>query len=118
MISAAGTRRTVITVEEHDGTITNGEPTYQTEGDWDSLKALFTVPASYQGVSGGEIIRGLQIEAGATGLIRIASTPRTRKIKPRMRIRIGDRTLNIISVIDKDGDQRELYVQVKELADA
>lgn len=117
-IAPAGTRWRIITVERHDGTIANGEPTYETEADWDSLKALYKVPAAYQGVSGGEVVRGLQMEANATGLFRVLSTPRTRSIKPRMRILMDERKMNIISVVDRDGANRELYIQVQELADS
>ena len=117
-VATAGSRRRVISVEQHDGTVTDGEPTYETDDDWDVLNTLENVPAMYRGVSGGEVIRGMQIEANATGLFRILSTTRTRAIKPRMRIRMDSRKMNILSVIDKDGDQRELWITVKELADA
>ena len=117
-IASAGMRRHVVTVEEHDGTSSGGAPTWTTEADWDSLKALFTVPAAYQGVSGGEFVRGFQVEAEATGLVRMASTPRTRRIKPKMRLRRNGRKLNILSVTDRDGEQRELWIQVREEADA
>lgn len=116
-VQSAGARRRIISVEQHDGTVTNGEPTYETDGDWDVVNTLSSVPASYMGVSGGETIRGIQIEAGATGLFRILSTTRTRAIKPRMRIQMDSRKMNILSVIDKEGDQRELFITVKELAD-
>lgn len=117
-IAAAGMRRRIISVEKHDGTVTDGEPTYETDADWDSLNALYRVPASYQGVTGGEVIRGLQMEANTTGLFRVLSTPRTRDIKPRMRIRMDGRKMNIVSVVDRDGDSRELFIQVRELGDA
>lgn len=118
MISPSGMRRRIVAIEQHDGTITNGEPTYLTDGDWDALQGMHKLPAAYMGVGGGEVIRGLQIEATATGVFRIPSTPRTRKIKPRMRVVMDGRKMNILSVVDKDGDQRELYLMVQELADS
>ncbi len=113
-----GMRRHIVKVEQHDGTVTNGEPDYTTDANWDAYEGLREVPASYQGVSGGEVVRGVQMESTATGLLRILSTPRTQKIKPKMRIRLGTRKLNILSVLDREGIERELFVQVKELGDA
>ena len=106
-IMQAGARRRVITVEQHDGTLTGGQPSYATAGDWDSVKAMLNVPVNYMGVTGGEVVRGLQMEANTTGLIRILSTPRTRSIKPRMRFVMDSRTLNIVSITDREGEQRE-----------
>jgi SPP1 family predicted phage head-tail adaptor len=117
-VTFAGARRRTITVQEHDGTLLNGQPTYNVAADWDTLSDLATVPAAYTGVSGGEVIRGLQIEANATGLFKILSTTRTRTIKPIMRIQMDGRNMNILSITDMDGDQRELWIQVKEQADA
>lgn len=117
-IARAGQRRRLIAVQQHDGTITNGQPTYETAGDWDPVNGLTEVPAYYQGVSGGEILRGMQMQADATGLFRILSTTRTRDIRPRMRIVMDSRTYNILSVIDRDGIQREMWIQTKELADS
>lgn len=112
MTARAGNRRYQITVEEHDGTVRNGEPQYEDE-HWRKLCQPY---ATYRGVSGGEVVRGRQIEADATGLLEILYTPTTKQINPQMRIRLEGRTLNIVSAIDPDGRKRELMVQVKEQA--
>ncbi len=113
-IAQAGARHRIVSVEKHDGTITNGRPTYEVDADWDVIQNLRQVPVFYQGVTGGEVVRGVQVEATATALIRMLSSPRSRQIEPRMRIRLDGRKLNVISVIDREGRQRELFVQVKE----
>lgn len=114
-----GARRVVVRVEQHDGTLLNGQPTYDTSADWDVVSTMDMVPATYEGVSGGERIRGLQIEATTDGLVTMHSTPRTRTIKPRMRLILENRTLHITSVVDKGrGVHRTLYLQVREQADA
>jgi len=118
MVVQAGARRTLIAVQEHDGTLIAGQPSYNVSGDWDTVTSMATVPAKYRGVTGGEVIRGFQVEANATGLFSILSTTRTRAIKPRMRIVMDSRNMNVLSVVDREGEQRELWIQVKEQADS
>lgn len=112
MISAAGKRRKRVTIEAHNGNRVDGQPTYRVNDDWEKL--MEGVPASYQQVSGGEQPNGFQIEAEANGLLMILSTPRSRAIKPKMRVRIGSRVMNIVNVLDIEGDERELAIQVTE----
>lgn len=112
MILAAGKRRHRITIETHNGNRVEGEPTYRVDSDWNKL--MEGVPASYQDVTGGERVRGFQMEAETNGLLMILSTPRTRSLKSKMRVKMGTRVLNIVSVLDLAGDERELAIQVSE----
>lgn len=113
MTLAAGKRKHRIRIERHDGTLVNGEPTYNVVADWDTL--FDGLPAAYQDVTGGEMIRGRQMEAHTVGLFQVLSTPRTRQIRPKMRVVMGQRTLNIVSVLDLAGDQEDLAIQVAEI---
>lgn len=112
MIAAAGKRRHRITIESHNGNRVEGEPTYRTDADWKPL--MEGVPASYQDVTGGETVRGFQMEAETNGLLTILSTPRSRAIKSKMRVKMGSRVLNIVNVLDLAGDELELAIQVSE----
>lgn len=108
----AGRRRCRIRVERHNGKLEAGEVTYHRDEDWESL--MEDLPAAYQQVSGGEVIRGRQMKAHTTGLIQILSTPRTRQIDATMRIVLAGRKLDIVSVLDLDGTQQDLSIQVSD----
>jgi len=112
MPQGAGKRRFQAVIEQYDGTITNGQPAYSTDANWDPLYRA--IPCSYVDTVGGEVVRGIHIEAEATGLVGMLSTPRTRKITPKMRIRIEGRKLNILSKRDLMGRKRELFFTVRE----
>ena len=94
---------------------------------WDLLllPAFFLPPGRPRrvlvlGVGGGENIRGQQVEAGVTSLVRIRY-PRGTRPAASMRLLIGtgatQRVLNISRVLDKDGWQRELWLHCKEIDD-
>ena len=71
------------------------------------------VPARVQAVAGGEVIRGVQVQAGVTTLI----TTRFRSdIEPPMKIIHDNRTLNVVRATDPAGTQRELSIQCNENA--
>jgi head-tail adaptor len=109
----AGRRRHVVDVQQHNGQTIAGEPTYGRDEDWETIMAC--VPATYRGVTGGESVRGRQMEPHTTGLLEILSTERTRKINSQMRLLFQGRKLNIVSVLDPDGMQRDLWIQTSEV---
>ena len=78
------------------------------------------LPAEILGVAGGERVRGQQIEAGITSLVKIRY-PRGTLPAASMRLLVGtgtsQRTLNIARVLDRDGWRRELYLQCMEVDD-
>lgn len=110
----AGDRRFTVSVEEHNGNAVEGQPTFAVDTDWNIVAGMSAVPASYEGVSGGETIRGMKMDATATGLVTVISTPRTRQITTDMRLRLGERKLNVVSALDIEGRQREVLISVKE----
>lgn len=112
MTAPAGQRRHRIDVQQHNGTVVEGEPTYGREEDWDTL---FSTLASYRGVSGGQVVRGLEMEALTTGLLEVPQSARTRQIRAQMRLLLGDRTLNVVSCLDPDGMGRDLLIQTTEV---
>jgi SPP1 family predicted phage head-tail adaptor len=68
-------------------------------------------PAEVIETGGGEAVRGQQIDATATHLVRIRYRA---GITELMRIVWGTRTLNVINARDLDGRRRELWVACKE----
>ena len=79
---------------------------------WDEYIAR-NVPAAFQIVSGGETVRGLQIEAGVTTLweLRFRSDVTTRH-----RLEFGGRQMGIVRVQDPDGQRRKILIQCREVA--
>lgn len=118
MTVAAGLRRRVVRVEQHDGTKNSaGHPDYVNDAYWRTVNGLSSLTVSLEAVSGGEVIRGRQMEATANALVRCLSTPRTRQILPKMRLVYGDRKLYVRSVLDLTGRGEDLNIQVGETAD-
>lgn len=70
------------------------------------------VPAEVIETSGGEYIRGRQVEAGIVAMVTI----RYRSgLDPTMRIKYGTRYLNIGSIIDPTGYRSELLIMCREV---
>ena len=114
MTAPAGKRRHRIDVQQHNGNVVDGEATYGRDEDWNTI--LEGVNASYRGVSGGEVIRGLQMEGLTTGVLEVLQTERTRQINQKMRLLLnGERILNIVSCLDPDGMRRDLVIQTTEV---
>lgn len=111
-VTAAGKRTKRITVERHNGNLVNSEPTYRHDADWEQVLVAW---AAYRDVTGGETVRGRQMEAHTSGLMTLPSTPRTRAISPKMRVRFGGRTLYVVNNLDADGMDRERVLQVSEV---
>lgn len=113
-VARAGKRDYIVTVQEHNGTMSHGEPTYERDEDWKTI--ITELPATYRGVTGGEVVRGRQMDPETSSVLEVLYTPRTKLINSRMRLLLGDRVLNIVSVLDVDGMKRELMIQTKETA--
>lgn len=75
--------------------------------------ALSNEPAEVIETSGGETLRGLQVDANATHLVRTRFRP-TAIGDETHRFVWGSRTLNVINVRDIDGRRRELWWQCRE----
>jgi len=103
----AGQLRHRITIETNEPTTTDGsnEPV----ADWNATHA--GVPALVTEVQGVEAWRGMKIEAITTHIVLLHWIA---AITAEMRISYGTRTLNITSVIDREGRRRELVLMCKE----
>lgn len=118
MTRAAGSRRMVVRVEQHNGNEINGELTYQNDSDWKVY--IRELPVSYKGVDpgtyGGEQLTGKQIQSIVTAIVETPTSPLTRGIKPTMRMVTTDgRKMNVVNVFDGGGSNTDLTIQVKEL---
>lgn len=102
---APGRLRSRVSIETAT-TPTNGEPnpTYTT------LAA--NLPAEVLQTSGGEYIRGRQVEAGVDALVTIRYRS---DVNPRMRVKWGTRYLNIESAVDPTGYKTELLMKCSEV---
>jgi len=72
---------------------------------------LSNEPAEVQETAGAETVRGLQVAAEATHLVRVRF--RT-GITSEHRILWGSRVLGIVNVRDVDGRRRELWISCRE----
>lgn len=88
---------------------TTGEPATT----WSNLSHGTSVPCQVLSVSGGEKRRGQQIEANVTTLV----TMRFRSdLDATMRLKYGDRYLNVVRAYDPDGSRVQTILQCKEIA--
>lgn len=86
------------------------EDTGQVLPDWTTLYA--NVPAEVMEVAGGEVIRGgIQVQATTTHVIRCRYRS---DISEEIRVLWKGRTLGITLARDRDGRQRELWIESKE----
>lgn len=101
-------------LQEHSGRLVEGEPTYGVDADWKTI--IRELPCRWQEVSGGENVRGRQMEATTTSLLTCRWSPETRAIKSKnYRLKIGSRILNIVSAVDRKGNCREIEIQASEV---
>ena len=77
-----------------------------------SYSTLATVAAEVIETTGGEWIRGRQVEAGINALVTIRWRD---DVTPRMRVKYGTRYLNIESAIDPTGYRSEMLLTCKEI---
>lgn len=116
MNRGAGNRSYVADVLMHNGRMDNNQPTLERDEDWEAV--IPNLPVSYKGVSGGETVRGRQMEANTTGLMEAAWSPAVAAVTPRMRLRgcglLGGRKFEIVNALDLEGTRRVVTIQVEE----
>lgn len=103
----------------HRITIQQSTPSRNDDGEpidsWSNLAA--NEPAEVIETSGGETIRGIQVEATATHMIRIRFRPAIADIAAEQLQAIwidrSNRVLGVINARDVDGRRRELWLQAK-----
>lgn len=107
-----GNRRYRADIEQHDGTETDdhGNPTYTTNGDWDTLVEGW--PCEILTVSGDESTSGGQATASTTHVL-YGSFSGGSQIEPDMRLNVDGVFYNVIAAYDPDGDRREIKVEAK-----
>lgn len=99
----------LVQVQQHNKKFEHGEQTLDREEDWEPFIEKLWV--EFREVSGGETIRGRQMEPNTTALLTTHYTPETAKITQTMRIKFGERILNIVNTMDIEGRKRELTIQ-------
>ena len=107
-MTRAGQLRDYVTIEVDNGSV---DVMGQHIEKWEVLAGAENVPASVLGVSGTEAQRSNQMEAVGTDLVVMRYR---RDITPKNRILFEGRTLNILSVSDRQGTKRELAIVCKE----
>jgi len=70
------------------------------------------LPAEVMETTGGETIRGRQVEANIRAVIEIRYRS---DITPDMRVKYGSRYLNIVSVVDPTGRRRKTILTCSEV---
>ena len=89
----------------------HGEVDQTDELNWETHAARW---AEIQTKGGREFWKVDKVEADVSHLIRIPYDRLTMNIDSQMRIRLGDRTINIVSVIDVDERHEVIEMQCKE----
>ncbi len=103
----------------HQVTIQQSTPSQNSDGEQvDSWAASLTKePAEVIEVAGGETVRGIQIEATATHLVRIRFRSSIADgSAEQMRMLWVDRSNRVLGIVycrDVDGRRRELWLQAK-----
>lgn len=105
------------TFQQHDGTQdSHGIPTYNTAGDWDAV--LSDWPCQMKTTNGDERLRGGQVTSETTHVL-YGDYASMSSITTDMRAVVTSSTTGttatyqIISVLDLDGEGRELRVELK-----
>ena len=106
-----GYRRHSASFFEHNGTTDDlNQRTYDNDNDW--LPVVVNWPVELVGVSGGEVLRGRQVSAESTHVL-FGEAFGGAGIEPTNRCVIAGTTYGITSVIEPDGDNMELRVELK-----
>lgn len=103
----SGTLRHRITLQQDAGTADSAGQVIENWSTW-----LANEPAEVIETGGSESLRGQQIDATATHVVRIRY--RT-GVTERLRIVWGTRVLGIVNVRDIDGRRRELWITAREV---
>jgi len=101
----------VASFSQHNGRVNEHNlPTVANPGDWRVVVREY--PCEVLSTSGGETIRGRQVTAYTTHVL-FGDYFAARNIKPDMRVKVKGMKLNIVSVLDPDGDQFEMRIECK-----
>ena len=111
MMGPIGKRQHRATFSQHDGTVdTHGNPTYATSDDWDAVVSDW--PVEMLATSGGERLRGRQVTAETTHVL-FGEYYGGNSITTDMRAVINSVIYHVVSVLDENGDSRNLRVELK-----
>lgn len=112
-----GDMRHRCTFQQHDGTVDgHGQPTYTVSGDWDA--SILDWPCKLQSTTGGERIRGRQVTAETTHVL-FGHFSHAQNATADMRAVVtssttgATTTYQVVSVLDMDGEGRELRIELK-----
>lgn len=107
-----GNRRHAARIEKHDGTqeSDHGHPSYTTPGDWDTVVESW--PCEVLTTSGGELIRGRQVQAETTHVL-FGEYFGADNVTAEMRAVVGGITYSIVAAYDPDGDSREMRIEAR-----
>jgi hypothetical protein len=101
------------TFERHNGNQdATGAPTYNLPTDWRIVMSGW--PCEVLTTTGGERMRGRQVSASTTHILVGDFFSAADKIDPECRAWINGRLYNIVAVIEPDGLNRELRIEVKQ----
>ena len=104
-------RVTIQKIKDDPITDAHGEVDLTVDGSWETHVARW---AEIQTKGGREFWKVDKIEAEVSHLIRVPYDRLTLGINSGMRIRLGDRTINIVSAIDVDERHEVIEMQCKE----
>ena len=106
-----GARRHQADAYQHNGNADpHGMPTYTVPEDWDLV--IQGWPVELITASGGESVRGRQVDAETTHVV-FGEYYGGRTITPQMQLQIAGQTYAITAAYDPDGDNREFRVELK-----
>ena len=104
-------RVTVEQVESNPETDDHGEVDLSDDGNWVTYAVRY---ADIRTKGGREWWKSDKIHAEVTHVIRIPYDRLTQKIDSKMRIRLGDRIINIVAAYDVDERHEVIEMQCKE----
>jgi len=107
-----GNRRYIATFFEHDGSIdASGQPTFNDPSAWSQVVTGWY--CEVLAVAGSETLRGRQVTA-KTRRVLYGDWSAVANVTPRMRCKVDGVLSNNISVLDENGERREMVIQLGE----
>lgn len=104
-------RITIEKIKDNPQADAHGETDLTDDSNWETYATRFS---SIQTKGGREFWKVDKVDADVNFLIRVQHDKRTAEITPRMRIRLGKRTINIAAVYDVDEMHEVIEMQCKE----
>lgn len=104
-------RVTIQRIELNPETDDHGEVDLTDDANWETYAVRW---AAVKNMSGREWWKSNKINAEVTLIIKIPYDRFTQNINSKMRIRLGDRTINIVAVTDPDEMHEVIEMQCKE----